>query len=90
MALEQGERVVEIVGGEPYEYYPLGEYIVSAVGVCDGEPTFKYTRIGIQHALGLLSAGRTVHEVAQGYRIPVEAVREAIHLAIGAIESQYR
>jgi len=32
-------------GGEPYEYYPLGEYIVIAPGVCGGRPTFKGTRL---------------------------------------------
>jgi len=36
--------VREIVGGEPYEYYPVGRYIVIAPGVCGGRPTFKYTR----------------------------------------------
>lgn len=36
------ELMTEIVGGEPYEYYPLGEYVVRAPGVCGGRPTFKY------------------------------------------------
>ncbi len=31
--------VVEIVGGEPYVFAPLGHYIVRAVGVCGGRPT---------------------------------------------------
>ena len=34
----------EIVGGESYEYYPLGKYIVATPGGCGGRPTFKYTR----------------------------------------------
>ena len=38
------KMVTEIVGGEPYDYYPPGEYIVFAKGVCDGRPTFKYSR----------------------------------------------
>ena len=29
--------VTETVGGEAYQYYPLGEYVVRAVGVCGGE-----------------------------------------------------
>jgi len=76
----------EIVGGEPYEYYPLGKYIVSAPGVCGGRPTFKYTRIDVHHALGLLAAGRTIEEVASGYEIPIEAVKEALFLASHAFD----
>lgn len=41
------ELVSEIIGGEVYQYYPLGEYVVRAVGVCGTRPTFKYTRIEI-------------------------------------------
>ena len=39
------ELVYEIVGGETYEYYPLGKYVVAAPKVCGGRPTFKYTRL---------------------------------------------
>jgi uncharacterized protein (DUF433 family) len=80
--------VCEIVGGEPYEYYPLGEYIVSAPGVCDGEPTFKYTRINVEHALDLLSGGWTIDQVADAYKVPQAAVREVIQLAKQALISQ--
>jgi hypothetical protein len=34
------QLVTEIVGGEPYEYFPMGDYIVRAPGVCRGRPTF--------------------------------------------------
>jgi uncharacterized protein (DUF433 family) len=78
----------EIVGGEPYEYYPLGEHIVAAPGVCGGRPTFKYTRIDVEYALGRLSMGWTVEQVAQSYHLPVAAVREAIDLAAQALISQ--
>jgi len=77
-----GELVCEIVGGEPYGYYPLGEYVVAAPGVCGGRPTFKYTRIDVRHALSLLSGGRTLEEVAQSYRVPVAAIQEALDLAV--------
>jgi uncharacterized protein (DUF433 family) len=73
--------VREMIEGEPYEYYPLGQYIVVAPGVCGDRPTFKYTRIDVRHALGLLAAGRTVEQVARGYDIPLEAVQEALELA---------
>ena len=78
--------VREIYGGEPYEYYRIGRYIVCAPGVCGGRPTFKYTRIDVRHALGLLSAGRTLEEVASGYEISVKAVQEALKLASKALD----
>jgi uncharacterized protein (DUF433 family) len=80
------KRVREIVGGEPYEYYPLGHHIVVAPGVCGGRPTFKYTRIDVRHALSLLAAGRTIERVAHGYQLPVAAVREALALAAKAFD----
>jgi len=70
-----------MIEGEPYEYDPLGQYIVVAPGVCGDRPTFKYTRIDVRHALGLLGAGRTVEQVARGYDIPLEVVQEALELA---------
>jgi uncharacterized protein (DUF433 family) len=76
----------EQVGGEPYAYYPIGQYIVAAPGVCGGRPTFKYTRIDVHHALGLLGAGRSMAEVAKAYEIPLEAVKEALHLAVEALD----
>lgn len=76
----------EMVAGEPYEYYPLGQYIVVAPGVCGGRPTFKYTRIDVRHALSLLAAGRTVEQVAHGYNVPLEAVQEALELAAQAFD----
>ncbi len=47
----------EMVGGEPYQYFPLGEFVVRAPGVCGGRPTFKYTRIEIAGTLERLAAG---------------------------------
>ncbi len=76
----------EIVGGEPYEYYPLGKYIVTAPGVCGGRPTFKYTRIDVRHALVLLAAGRTIEDISNCYQIPIEAVKEALQLASHAFD----
>ena len=82
--------VREVVGGEPYEYYPVGRHIVVAPGVCGGRPTFKYTRIDVRHALRLLAAGRAIKQVAQGYQIPVAAVQEALDLAAKAFDRQGR
>jgi uncharacterized protein (DUF433 family) len=52
------ELVTEIVNGEVYQYYPLGEHGVRAVGMCGGRPSFKYTRIEVAGTLDRLAAGR--------------------------------
>ena len=76
------ERVIEMVDGELYQYYPLGEYVVRAVGVCGGRPTFKYTRIEITGTLERLAAGERVDDIVAGYRGRVShaAIREAVQL----------
>jgi hypothetical protein len=66
--------VCEMVGGDSYEYYPPGQYIVAAPGIGGGRPTFKYTRIDVHHALGLMAAGRTVEQVAHNHLPPAERV----------------
>ena len=88
MGQRKRKLVSEIYGGEPYEYYPLGEHIVAAPGVCGGRPTFKYTRIGVEHALGRLLMGWTIEQVAESYRLPVAAMHEAINLAAEALNRQ--
>jgi uncharacterized protein (DUF433 family) len=74
-----GQLVTEIYGGEPYAYYPLGEFVVRAPGVCGGRPTFKYTRIEVTGTLQRLLAGESLEDIVAGYggRVSVEAVREA-------------
>jgi len=88
--VKKNNLVDEIVGGEPYKYYPLGKHIVAAPGVCGGRPTFKYTRIDVRHAIGLLKAGRTVEEVARCYEVSIEAVKEALQLASKAFNWRVR
>lgn len=77
------DLVTETVGSDVYAYYPLGEYIVRAPGVCGGRPTFKYTRIEVASVLELLSAGDTTDQIVAGYRgrISERAIEEALHLA---------
>ena len=80
--------VREMYGGEIYEYYPLGKYIVVAPGVCGGRPTFKYTRLEVSMILALLAAGKTVEQVVHEYadgRLASNAVKEAIRLADRAL-----
>lgn len=83
------ELVKEVVGGELYSYYPLGQYIVSAVGVCGGRPTFKYTRIEVAGILELLAAGDTVEQLVKGYRgrLSRQAIEEAQCYQISALST---
>ena len=80
--LLMAELVTEIVSGEPYQYYPLGDYVVRAVGVCGGRPTFKYTRIEITGTLERLAAGESINDIVEGYRGRVShaAILEAVRL----------
>ena len=77
-----GELIMEVVNGEPYQYYPLGEHVVRAVGVCGGRPTFKYTRIEIIGTLDRLAAGESLDRIVAGYRgrVSREAVIEAVQI----------
>jgi uncharacterized protein (DUF433 family) len=81
------ELITEMVGGELYEYYPLGKHIVRAIGVCGGRPTFKYTRIEITGTLERLAAGESLDEVVEGYRGRVS--REAIVEAVNLVNNQF-
>ena len=77
------ELIQENVNGELYEFAPLGRYIVRAVGVCGGRPTFKYTRIEVSGALDRLAAGESLESIVSGYggKVPREAVQEAVDIA---------
>jgi len=78
------ELVREIVGDTPYDYYPLGEFVVIAPGICGGRPTFKYTRLEVSTILALLSQGQSIDEVVDDYESSTlrrEAIREALRLA---------
>jgi uncharacterized protein (DUF433 family) len=74
--------VTERVGGELYQYYPLGNYVVRAIGVCGGRPTFKYTRIEVTGTLERLAAGEALEGIVAGYRgrVPAEAIIEAAQI----------
>jgi uncharacterized protein (DUF433 family) len=76
------ELITEMVGGEPYLYYPLGDYIVRAIGVCGGRPTFKYTRIEITGTIERLAAGESLDAIVEGYggRVSREAILEAVRV----------
>ena len=55
--MKHTDLVCEMQGDVPYEYYPIGQYIVAAPGVYGGRPTFKYTRLEVAVVLDLLAAG---------------------------------
>ncbi len=81
--------VVEMQGDEPYEYYPLGKYIVAAPGVCGGRPTFKYTRIDVKVVLEQLAGGWSIDRVINFYQrqeVSFYAIREAMLLASDALQ----
>lgn len=83
--------VLEIIGGQSYEFVPLGEYIVMADGVCNSRPTFKYTRVEVSGVLDRLARGDSIAQIVEAYqgRIPAEAVSEAIALANRLFVSAY-
>jgi uncharacterized protein (DUF433 family) len=78
------ELTREIYQSEPYQYYPLGKYIVVAPAVCGGRPTFKYTRLEVGVILGLLASGQTIQQVLNEYQqsnLTAPAIQEALYLA---------
>ncbi len=79
-AAETVELVREMYGGEVYEYYPLGKFIVAAPGVCGGRPTIKYRRLDARHIIGYLKQGLTQQEIVADFNIPLAAVREVVKL----------
>lgn len=80
----QSEPITEIVGDESYTYFSLGNYIVRAIDVCGGRPTFKYTRIEVSLILSFLASGESIEDIVADYRHPHlthDAIYEAITLA---------
>jgi uncharacterized protein (DUF433 family) len=84
------DLVSETVGGQLYEYVPLGRFIVSAPAVCHGRPTFKYTRIEVAGVLQRLAACGSIDELIAGFqgKITRESVEEAAGLAAEALVQQ--
>ena len=75
------ELVSELYSGEVYQYYPLGQYVVAAPGVCGGRPTLKYTRMDARWVLVYLKNGRTAEQLASDHQVPVRAIHEVVELA---------
>ncbi len=81
------DPITEVVGGEPYQYYALGDHVVRAIDVCQGRPTFKYTRIEITGTFERLMAGENLEDIVRGYRGRVS--RDAIEEAVQLITQQF-
>ena len=83
MAKVTKKLVREMVHGEPYEYYPLGKYIVAAPGVCGGRSTFKYTSSEVQVFFYLLAAGEPIEQLIDNLqgRVSRKAIVETLRLA---------
>ncbi len=69
-----------IVEGD-YEYLPLGQYVVAAIGVCGGRPTIKGHRLDARHVWALLLHGDSAQTIAQRFSLPLAAVAEVEKLA---------
>lgn len=80
----------ETIDGELYEYYPLGEYIVSAPGVCGGRPTFKNTRIEVEVVMEILAAGEPIEQLIKNLkgRVPRKAIKEAFRLSASLLKRE--
>ncbi len=50
-----------------------------------GRPTVKGTRVTVDDILEALAVGWSAEEVAENYRIPVEAVYEALRYALETV-----
>lgn len=90
MAKARKKLVFEIVRGKPYEYFPLGEHIVVAPGICGGRPTFKYTRIEPHVILDLLASGESLEQLVKNFRgrVPRKAIEETLRLAAALLKRE--
>ncbi|MBI1926456.1 DUF433 domain-containing protein [Candidatus Poribacteria bacterium] len=82
--------VGEVQGDDVYEYYPLGEYVVVAPGVCGGRPTFKGTRVEVEVILDWLRVGRNLDDILESYpSLTRPAIEEAIKVAARTLVEHY-
>lgn len=61
---------------------PGYEWLEVVPGRRGGRPTVKGTRVSVDDILEALASGWSIEEVSENYRIPVEAVREALRYAL--------
>ena len=84
------KRFRELQDGK-YRMREFGKYIVAHQGICHGQLTFKGTRVLVPVVLeSLARPGRSIEQVAVDYRLPVDAVVEALQLATLQMRDQLR
>ena len=85
-----GKKLQEHWDGK-YLVREYSNYIIAHQGICHGQLTFKGTRVLVQLVLeSLARPGRTIEQVAADYRLPTEAVIEALQLAAHVVREQLR
>jgi len=75
-------RVIEWEVSEKIVMLPGYKWLEVVPGRRGGRPTVKGTRIAVDDILEALASGWSAEEVANNYRIPVEAVYEALRYAL--------
>ena len=74
-----------------YQVREFGKYIVAHQGICHGQLTFNGTRVLVPVVLeSLARPERTLEQVAADYHLPVDAVAEALQLAVQVMRDQLR
>lgn len=72
-----------------YRVREFGRHIVSHQGICHGQLTFKGTRVLVPVVLeSLARQGRTIEQVATDYHLPIEAIMEALQLAVSLMKER--
>ena len=64
---------------------PGYKWIEIVPGRCGGRPTIRGTRVTVDDILEALANGWDIREVAENYRIPLEAVQEALRFALETV-----
>jgi uncharacterized protein (DUF433 family) len=72
-----------------YRRVEIGKYIVADPSVSHGQPMFRGTRVLVHRVIKSFRRGDTIDEVAADYKIPCEAVLEALYLAAEALLEKY-
>lgn len=74
-----------------YRVREFGKHVVAHQGICHGQLTFKGTRVLVSVVLEALThREQTIEKVASDFRVPAEAVAEALQLATTVIREQLR
>lgn len=74
-----------------YRVREFGKHVVAHQGICHGQLTFKGTRVLVSVVLEALThREQSIEKVAADFRVPVEAVAEALQIATTVVHEQLR